>query len=214
MCKIVSRLRQIANNEGITVAALERSLGASKGVLSRAIANGTDIQTKWIEVLVENYPQYSAHWLLTGEGSMLCDTNETMPVVLSQGNSIPLIPIDEMAGFLSGEMSIHESECERLIIPGLKADFVIQVCGDSMEPRYYSGDYVACQYIGFEAPYFQWGKVYVLDTAQGVIIKKIKRGSSISTLTCVSENPDYEPFEIPKESIYHIALVKGLIRIS
>ena len=62
MCKIVSRLRQIANNEGITVAALERSLGASKGVLSRAIANGTDIQTKWIEVLVENYPQYSAHW--------------------------------------------------------------------------------------------------------------------------------------------------------
>ena len=81
MCKIVSRLRQIANNEGITVAALERSLGASKGVLSRAIANGTDIQTKWIEVLVENYPQYSAHWLLTGEGSMLCDTNETMPVV-------------------------------------------------------------------------------------------------------------------------------------
>ena len=66
MCKIVSRLRQIANNEGITVAALERSLGASKGVLSRAIANGTDIQTKWIEVLVENYPQYSAHWLLTG----------------------------------------------------------------------------------------------------------------------------------------------------
>ena len=99
MCKIVSRLRQIANNEGITVAALERSLGASKGVLSRAIANGTDIQTKWIEVLVENYPQYSAHWLLTGEGSMLCDTNETMPVVLSQGNSIPLIPIDAMAGF-------------------------------------------------------------------------------------------------------------------
>ena len=56
MCKIVSRLRQIANNEGITVAALERSLGASKGVLSRAIANGTDIQTKCI-------PNMHAHYM-------------------------------------------------------------------------------------------------------------------------------------------------------
>ena len=71
MCRILPRIKQIALNEGITIGALERIIGASKGVLSRAIANGTDIQSKWLEAIVENYPQYSAQWILTGVGDML-----------------------------------------------------------------------------------------------------------------------------------------------
>lgn len=71
MSNILSRIQEIALNEGITIGALERQIGASKGVLSRAINNRTDIQSKWIEIIVENYPQYSTRWLLTGYGSML-----------------------------------------------------------------------------------------------------------------------------------------------
>lgn len=81
MNNILSKIQQIASNEGITIGAFERSIGASKGVLSRAIANGTDIQAKWLEKIVENYPLYSAEWLLTGEGEMLkasiSSTNDT-----------------------------------------------------------------------------------------------------------------------------------------
>ena len=71
MGNILTKIQQIASNEGITIGAFERSIGASKGVLSRAIANGTDIQAKWLEKIVENYPHYSASWLLAGEGPML-----------------------------------------------------------------------------------------------------------------------------------------------
>lgn len=70
MCKILPRIKELALHEGITIGALERAIGASKGVLSRAISNGTDIQSKWIQAIVENYPQYSAQWLLTGMGEM------------------------------------------------------------------------------------------------------------------------------------------------
>lgn len=73
MGNILSRIQEIALNEGITIGALERKIGASKGVLSRAINNGTDIQSKWLQTIVENYPTYSTRWLLTGEGSMLRD---------------------------------------------------------------------------------------------------------------------------------------------
>ena len=55
MSNILSRIQEITLNEGISIGALERKIGASKGVLSRAISNGTDIQSKWIEILVENY---------------------------------------------------------------------------------------------------------------------------------------------------------------
>lgn len=71
MATILDRIQEIAQKEGISIGALERQIGASKGVLSRAINNGTDIQSKWIQILVENYPRYSAEWFLTGRGEML-----------------------------------------------------------------------------------------------------------------------------------------------
>jgi hypothetical protein len=71
MGNILSRIQELASNEGITIGALERKIGASKGVLSRAINNGTDIQLKWVQVIVENYPQYSTEWLITGKGEMI-----------------------------------------------------------------------------------------------------------------------------------------------
>lgn len=70
MDSVLKRIKEIANQEGISVTALEASIGASKGVFSRALANGTDIQSKWLVKLAENYPLYSPQWLLTGEGEM------------------------------------------------------------------------------------------------------------------------------------------------
>ena len=77
MESILYRIKQLASNEKITIGGIERTIGASKGVLSRAIAKGTDIQSKWIQRIVENYPHYSAFWLLTGEGEML-ETKRTL----------------------------------------------------------------------------------------------------------------------------------------
>ena len=86
MGNILSRIEQISKNENITIGALERKIGASKGVLSRAINNGTDIQSKWIQSIAENYPQYSAEWLLAGRGNMLKsqDTQLASPTVQAQ----------------------------------------------------------------------------------------------------------------------------------
>lgn len=67
---ILDRLQLLTEKEGITITAFERIIGASKGVLSRAIKNGTDIQAKWLSTIVENYPRLSAEWLLTGNGDM------------------------------------------------------------------------------------------------------------------------------------------------
>lgn len=70
MC-IVNRLKTIAEKEGITITSLEQKIGASKGVLSRALKNNTDIQSKWVSIVVENYPQYNSFWVLTGKGPIL-----------------------------------------------------------------------------------------------------------------------------------------------
>lgn len=71
MGRILTIFNAIAKNEGISISALEKSIGASKGVLSRALKHGTDIQVKWLIALVENYPDYNPDWILTGKEPML-----------------------------------------------------------------------------------------------------------------------------------------------
>ena len=56
MTNILKRIAHLAVNENITITELERIIGASKGVLSRALKNNTDIQAKWIAEIVDNYP--------------------------------------------------------------------------------------------------------------------------------------------------------------
>ncbi len=68
MRNILQVFTEIAQKEGISITSLEKTIGASKGVLSRAISKGTDIQAKWLLALVDNYPQYSSEWILTGNG--------------------------------------------------------------------------------------------------------------------------------------------------
>ena len=92
MGNILSRIEELASNEGITIGALERRIGASKGVLSRAIANSTDIQSKWVQIIVENYPHYSAEWLLAGRGGVALIKNShastDSPVQLSMEDKL------------------------------------------------------------------------------------------------------------------------------
>jgi phage repressor protein C with HTH and peptisase S24 domain len=206
----------IAKNEGITITKLEQVLGASKGVFSRALANGSDIQAKWVKKLVENYPQYNTEWILTGKGKMLKEKENKPVATLARhpGEGIPLIPFDAMAGVSNGDVSVMELDCERYVVPVFKgADFLIPVKGSSMYPKYSSGDIVACKKVPMEGLFFQWNKVYVLDTVQGPLIKRVAKGSTENTILAVSENPKYEPFELHLEQLRAVAIVMGVIRL-
>ena len=218
MAKILDNIRKLAEKEGITIGSIERKIGASKGVLSRAMTNGTDIQAKWITAIVENYPYVSADWLLTGKGEMLnsSESSQKKMVKVSEQSQegIPLIPLDAMAGYFEGEMQVLLRDCERYIVPGMpRADFLITVKGDSMMPSYFPGDIVACVRVPIKDVFFQFGRVYVLDTNQGAIIKRIEKSEDDESILIGSENEKYSPFTLHLSQVRSIALVIGLIRL-
>lgn len=233
MCKILSRINEIATREGITITALERCIGASRGVISKAIKNSTDIQSKWLVLICENFPQYSAHWLLTGNGNMLSTAhlphNESKPkseitqMAPYQGystrmpGSIPLVSEKAVGGIINEYFSINEDDVlGYYVIPKFRhlgVDFMIEVSGDSMVPRFYPGDIVACSIL-HNPKFIQWNKSHLLATAeQGLILKRLMPSTDSECLQAVSENKDYPPFLIPKEEIKGIALVVGSIHI-
>lgn len=126
---------------------------------------------------------------------------------------IPLITADAMAGYLTGgDTQVMDYECEHYIVPAFKgADFLIPVRGDSMMPKYIRGDIVACKKLPLDT-FFQWNKVYVVDTTQGILIKRVRKGGDNDHLLFVSENSEFEPFELHKKEVRGLAIVVGIIR--
>lgn len=64
------RIKQIIDNEGLSVRKFEDKIHCSVGVIARALKNKTDISSRFLISIKEVFPQYSAEWLLTGEGDM------------------------------------------------------------------------------------------------------------------------------------------------
>lgn len=202
-------------------------LGISASMITEISKGRSSVGTLAIQNIVSQF-NVSADWLLTGRGKMLDDeptvsakhqlanTDERPVATLATepGQGIPLIPVEAMAGVLTSEQTVLEYECERYVVPVFKgADFLIPVKGSSMYPKYSSGDIVACQRAPMSDLFFQWNKVYVIDTNQGALIKRIKPGSDKRHVLIVSDNEKYDPFELPISSIYAVALVIGVIRL-
>lgn len=189
-----------ANAIGVTPSVVDNIVGKRQGKPS------FDVVEK-----VSALAEINIDWLITGKGDMLKSSKGIKPT--KDGTGIPLIPVEAMAGCFTGSQTVLLQECDRYVVPAFKnADFLIYVRGDSMQPRYYSGDMVACKMLSPTDLFFQWGKVYVLDTDQGALIKKVEQGTDDETITLVSENENYKPFQIPRRAVYHIAIVMGLIR--
>lgn len=133
----------------------------------------------------------------------------------ARGEGIPLIPAESMAAAPAGDLSATAtSTADRYVIPLFQdADFLIPVKGSSMHPHYSSGDIVACRRIPLTGLFFQWGKVYVIDTAQGVLVKRVKPGTDPHHILIVSDSPSYDPFELPISTLRAVALVVGVIRL-
>ena len=207
------RLRQVIDYYNITTNNFSQKIGVSEGAIRKVLLQNTTLRSDTLDKISQNFTDINIDWLVTGRGSMLRSDLPAAHPATEPGAGIPLIPINAMAGVFTGEQSVLELECERYVVPAFKdAEFLITVKGSSMIPKYYSGDIVACKRMPLDT-FFQWNKVYVLDTEQGPLIKRVKKGATDETLSIFSDNPDYEPFELPRTKIYHIALVVGVIRL-
>ena len=218
---IKQRILYFASTLGISKREFYNNIGVSRGTLESKTGITEDVITKFFAT----YPRVNIEWLITGRGSMLSSDDsdnavrQTPEPVAKRVNGgedqgIPLLPLDAMAGAFTDDISVMAYECERYIVPAFKgADFLIPVKGDSMLPTYKSGDLVACQRVPLDDMFFQWNKTYVLDTVQGALIKRIRRGSDSEHVLIVSDNPAYEPFELSLKQFHGVALVRGIIRI-
>lgn len=115
MEKFFNNISQLIENEGIKVTSLESEIGASQGVLSRAIRKHSSISVEWVIKLLKKYPKYNANWLLTGKGNMLKD-----------GADAPYL---EPVNWIKDDLSRYEGSHDRAALErvGLRLDEICKV---------------------------------------------------------------------------------------
>lgn len=169
-----------------------------------------------ISKILNTYNDINPEWLLTGKGEMLKPTNQAAVTTTDMQQGIPLVEGTAVGGFWNAKFSIQEQDVKAYyVIPKFqhkKVDFMIEVEGSSMYPKYNSGDVVACRIIN-EKSFIQWNKTHVIATRdQGILIKRIKKADD-GCLLMVSDNKDYDPFLVSEQEIEGIAIVVGVIRL-
>lgn len=241
MCQILSRIKTYLDEKNIPISVFEKSIGMSNSSFGKQLKNKGAIGTDKLENILKVYPDISPVWLLTGEGYMIKShthsnltdndaskgsTSEKKVSIISRKmnhshsesyfeesvETRPRIPYDASAGALSLALTgVSMEDCEPVpLIPTLPSyDFTIIARGNSMYPDFHSGDEVACAFVS-SSTFIQWGAVHVLDTAQGIVLKRIFDRKD--NILCRSINSEYPDFEVPKNEIYHLAIVVGLIR--
>ena len=201
---------------------LAEQMGANRVSVSRACSGDPAyLTTDFIQRLNTTFGSiFSPSWLLTGEGSMLVENspsevkktssdveNTTSEEKLKQ---IPVLPIAAQGGSLNDfTLSVRMYDCEWMASPNPNADFAIEVAGESMMPEYPPGARVFIKRIN-ERAFIEWGEVFVLDTENGIVLKQVHPADDENFIRCVSINPNYAPFNIPKASIFGMYIVLGV----
>ena len=75
--KVVARLKQFIENQGVSYNSLDVKLGAGKGYIGKQIKNQGSIGSDVLEKLLSQYPELNPKWLLTGKGQMLTQNERT-----------------------------------------------------------------------------------------------------------------------------------------
>lgn len=215
------RILQFIDYKGISKNKFYIESGISNGVLDKK--SGLSMET--VEKFYSTFPEINPEWLLTGNGSMLKEKEPTRVYLHDNideednavDNIIPLIPIGAMAGSGTGEIKIAKRDIiDGYVIPEFTqrgVEYIIRVSGSSMYPKYSSGDLLGCKTVT-DLSFFQWGKIYVLDTDQGPMVKRLfPVPNNDDLLECRSDNKEYPPFPISKSSIYKVAIVIGVLRM-
>jgi hypothetical protein len=201
---VKDRLTKFRQYKNLGQGKFEKLSGLSNGYLTQLRkAPGTEK----LQRILCAFPELNRTWLLTGEGDMLTgeEAEQTIqPSTESDIHLIPLLPVSAQGGSLNDfVVSIKESSCEKIISPIKGADYAMSVSGESMAPEYPSGSQILIKRID-EKAFIDWGRVYVLDTCNGTVIKRLFPSETADKVLCKSINPEFPPFEVSLSDVYAV----------
>jgi phage repressor protein C with HTH and peptisase S24 domain len=228
------RIKQLLEHYNLSTYEANNRLGygrASK--LYKLLKNEVRPGYETIVDLLVSFPELSADWLLTGAGPMLRGvTDEAKPATSLQqvvrgdkvivvtvddkGNeNTVLVPIPAQAGYsMSHNEAVYLQQFGTYKIPGFeRGEFrAFEVAGDSMAPTINHRDVVVASRVE-ELRLLEPGEVYVVVTAESVMLKRIKNRlrANDDEVLLHSDNPHRLPYGMETRDILELWRVRGYV---
>lgn len=207
---IKDRVKLFLEYLGISQQKFETETKLSNGFVNNI---GYNISEKSTKRIAERYPELNITWLKSGVGSMLTTGDNEVTLETPEDDNqettaklVPLLPIAAQGGSLNDfVVSVKDSDCEKVVSPIKGAQFAMPVSGDSMAPEYPNGSQIFIKRIN-EKAFIEWGKVYVLDTCNGTVIKILVPSEKDGYVRCLSINKDpiFAQFDVSWSDVYGV----------
>lgn len=205
---LINRLNEIMAHYGLTQTQFADRISVKQPNLSAILKGERACGIGIINKILLSF-DISKDWLLTGKGEMLRSESEPDEIALAAVHTVPLVPVEVFAGPIQRYIvdGVREKDCRKVVTPVSGAELAIPVSGDSMSPDIPDGSTLFLARIN-DAAFIPWGNVMVLDTENGAVVKRIYPSkNSRDAVEARSINPEYPPFDVPKESI------RGIYRV-
>lgn len=158
-----------------------------------------------IKRILEKEYSINIDWLEKGEGEM-----QKPPQCPESPSKIRYwVDVDATAGGVQQFDDMVTDKYISLSIPEFRdCTDAVNLYGDSMVPLYKSGQIIILK--EWRESFIDFGNVYLVVTKSGNrMVKYLRKGSDPAHILCVSENKEFDPFEIEKTDILRLYLVKG-----
>lgn len=205
------RLNQYIEMKGLSVRDFERKCGLSNGSASKIAENS---RKSTFDRISTSCPELNIDWLLTGKGEMINTDIPALPALQEQssGNIRYWEDVSATGGCMEFLENPDEHEVKMISVPRF-ADCTdaVNIYGDSMYPVYKSGEIILIK--AWKESFIDYGCCYLIVTKNGNrMVKYLRRSDKADKVLCVSENKQFDPFEIDRSDILRLFLVRGSIK--
>lgn len=201
---IKERILEVFRKNNLNVNRASKVLGIPQRTLNRQINEDGRVGMELLYAIIDNFPEISIAWLLTGEGEMFRDDSDVC-CKIPYFDDLPL-----SAGVRDMYDNFSEIPTCHIVIPGQKADFYFPVKGESMEPELYEGDIVGVVRVS-DLNKISPEHLYMVLTGESRMVKHCSTDpEDTGILWCIS--PNYPTFSINKSDISAIFRVVSRIQ--
>lgn len=124
---------------------------------------------------------------------------------------VPLISLDMVTSNIKDLIENRPEDLHEYYLPLVAgASYMLIMPGRAMEPDLMPGDVLVLQYMD-EPRYIEYGRIYLLETVQGFIVRRLEKSLNEDALSCVS--PAFGQFDIARKDILSYSLVLGKLRL-
>lgn len=192
--QITNDVRAYFAQENMTMAQVAERLGVTPPAVTNQLS-GRPFSAKMARRYADEFG-LNFDYLLNGVGHLL-EADESMP-----NHTVPLVPFAVRGGASLNDITegVTDAQCERITSPVRGAEIAMEVVGDSMAPGFPAGARVLLRRVPADT-FIAWGEVYVVETVNGPVLKRIMPTDVDTTWELRSDNPAYPPFRVRTEHV-------------